>query len=111
MTNALTDAAKLSEQLTVANDELDRLRREQRRAARAPPGAASGTWADATRKLPAGDRARIADAINCARNIFRWARRRQRLKNTRWQYSNPGAELARLARLARHTREQRDTAA
>ena len=107
----LTDAAKLSEELTVANEELARLRAGQRRAARAAPGATTGTWAAATRKLPPKERARIADAINCARNIFRWARRQRRLENTRWQHGDPGAELRRLARIARRTRQQRDTAA
>jgi len=107
----LTDAAKLSEQLTIANEELARLRADQRRAARAAPGATSGTWAAATRRLPQKDRARIADALDCARNVFRWARRQKRLENTRWQGSNPGAELRRLVRLARRARHQRDTAA
>jgi len=107
----LTDSAKLSEQLTLANEELARLRASQQRAARAAPGATTGTWAAATRKLPPKERARIADAINCARNTFRWARRQKRLENTRWQGGNPGAELRRLARLARHPRQQRDTAA
>jgi len=83
----------------------------QRRAARAAPGATSGTWAAAARRLPAADRTRIADAINCARNVFRWARRQRRLENTRWQHGDPGAELRRLARLARHARHHRDTAA
>ena len=59
----------------------------------------------------ADDRARIADAVNCARNIFRWARRRRRLENTRWQHGIPAAELRTLARLARRTRQKRDTAA
>ena len=107
----LTDSARLSEQLTVAHEELARLRTGQRHAARAAPGATAGTWAAATRRLPPKDRARIADAINCARNIFRWARRRRRLENTRWQHGNPGAELRRLARLARRTQQQRDAAA
>jgi len=107
----LTDSARLSEQLTVANEELARLRARQQRSARAAPGTTSGTWAEATRKLPPSDGARIADAINCARNIFRWARRRRRLENARWQYGDPGAELRRLARLARRERRQHETAA
>ena len=107
----LTDSARLSEQLTVANEELARLRAGQQRAARAAPGATSGTWAAATRRLPPDDRARIADAVQCARNIFRWARRRRRLENTRWQHGDPGSELRRLARSARRTQRQRDTAA
>jgi len=107
----LTDSAKLSEQLTLANEELARLRASQQRAARAAPGATTGTWAAATRKLPPKERARIADAINCARNVFRWTRRRRRLENTRWQHGDPGAELRKLTRLARRTRQQRDTAA
>jgi hypothetical protein len=106
MRNNLTDAATLSERLTVTNNELARLRTEHQRAARAAPGATSGAWTAATRNLPPDDRARIVDAINCARNVFRWARRRRRLENTRWHHGHPNAELARLARLARHTREQ-----
>ena len=109
--NRLTDSAKLSEQLTVANEELSRLRAGQQRAARAAPGATSGTWASATRRLPPDDRARIADAVQCARNIFRWARRRRRLEKTRWQHGNPGAEIRRLARLARRPRPHDDAEA
>ena len=109
--NRLTHAARLSEQLTVANEQLSRLRTEQTDAARAAPGATSGTWAAATRKLPPDDRARIADAVNCARNILRWARRRRRLENTRWQHGTPAAELRTLARLARRRQQKRDTAA
>lgn len=105
----LTDSAKLSEQLTVANEELARLRTGSRRAGRATPGATGGTWATATRRLPAEDRKRIARAINGARNIFRWARRRKRIENARWQGSNPGAELRRLAQLAQRN-EQRQHA-
>ena len=107
----LTDSAKLSEQLTLANKELARLRAARQHAARAAPGATSGTWAVGTRKLPPDDRARIADAVHCARNIFRWARRRRRLENTRWQGGSPAAELRTLAGLARRTRQKRDTAA
>ncbi len=107
----LTDSAKLSEQLTVANEEVARLRASHLHAARAAPGATTGTWNAATRKLPSKDRTRIAGAINCARNIFRWARRRRRLENTRWQHGHPGAELRRLARLARRPVHRRDTAA
>ncbi len=107
----LTDSAKLSEQLTIANEELARLHANQRHAARATPSATSGTWATATRGLPPEDRARITDAINCARNVFRWARRRRRLENTRWQRGNPGGELRTLTRLARRARRQRTTAA
>lgn len=107
----LTNAAKLSEQLTVANEELARLRANQRHAARAAPGATSGTWAAATRRLPPKDRARIADAIDCARNVFRWARRRRRLENTRWQRGDPGAELRTLTRLVHRARRQQTTAA
>ena len=97
----LTDSAKLSEQLTLANEELARLRAAGQRTARTAPGAVSGTWATATRNLPAPDRARIAEAINCARNIFRWARRRRRLENTGWQRSDPGTELRTLTRRIR----------
>ncbi|MCY4123057.1 MAG: hypothetical protein OXG72_19290 [Acidobacteria bacterium] len=104
----LTDSAKLSEELTVANEEPARLRAGDRRAARAAPGATGGTWAAATRRLPSEDRKRIARAINGARNIFRWARRRKRLENARWQGGNPGAELRRLARLAQGNEERRD---
>ena len=107
----LTDSAKLSEQLTLANEELARLRAAQQHAARAAPGATSGTWAAGTRKLPPDDRARIADAVHCARNIFRWARRRRRLENTRWQGGNPGAEIRKLARLARRPRPHDDAEA
>ena len=107
----LTDSAKLSEQLTLANEELAHLRGSQQHAARAAPGATTGTWAAATRKLPPEDRARITDAIDCARNIFRWARRRRRLENTRWQHGHPAAELRALARLARRAERQRNTAA
>ena len=111
MKTNLTDAAKLSEQLTVANEELARLRANERRTARSTPGATSGTWTRATRKLAPDDRARIADAINCARNIFRWSRRRKRLENTRWQHGDPGSELRRLTRLTRRARGQQNTAA
>ncbi len=107
----LTDSARLSEQLTLANEELARLRANQRHAARAAPGAAAGTWAAATRRLPSADRARIADAVNCARNVFRWARRRRRLENTRWQHGHPEAELRALVHLVRRARRQRTTAA
>ena len=107
----LTDSAKLSKQLTIANEELARLRANQRHVARAAPGATTGTWAAAARRLPPEDRARIADAINCARNVFRWARRRRRLENTRWQRGNPGGELRALARLVRRAQRQRTTAA
>ncbi|MYD85245.1 MAG: hypothetical protein F4018_13850 [Acidobacteria bacterium] len=107
----LTDSAKLSEQLTRANQELARLRAAQERAARAAPGATCGTWAEATRKLQPADRARIADAIHYARNIFRWARRRNRLENTRWQRGDPGAELRTLVRRICRKRRQRNTAA
>ena len=97
----LTDSAKLSEQLTLANEEIARLHAAGERTARTTPGAASGTWATATRNLPAGDRTRIADAIGCARTIFRWARRRRRLENTGWQRSDPGTELRTLTRRIR----------
>ena len=109
--NRLTDSAKLSEQLTVANEELSRLRAGRKDTARATPGATSGTWAAATRRLPPDDRARSADAVNCARNIFRWARRQRRLANTRWQHGSPAEELRTLARFARRARRKRDTAA
>ena len=104
----LTDSARLSEQLTVANEELARLRAGNRCAARAAPGATGGTWAAATRRLPPEARKRIARAINGARNIFRWARRRKRLENARWQGGNPGAELRRLAHLAQVKGKRRD---
>ena len=107
----LTDSAKLSEQLTIANEELARLRAERQRTGRTAPGATAGTWAAATRDLPQTDRKRIADAINCARNIFRWARRRRRLENAQWQRSDPGSELRTLVRRIRIERHKRDTAA
>ena len=107
----LTDAAKLSEQLTLANEELARLRAGQQHAARATPSAKAGAWTAATRNLPEADRKRITDAINCARNIFRWARRRRRLENAQWQRSDPGSELRTLVRHIRRERRKRDTAA
>lgn len=107
----LTDSAKLSEQLTRTNEELARLRADSRRSGRTAPGATTGTWAAATRGLPESDRGRIADAIDCARNVFRWARRRQRLENTGWQRGDPGSELRTLARRIRLERHKRGAAA
>lgn len=107
----LTDSAKLSERLTVANEELARLHADQQRTGRAAPGATTGTWEAATAKLPAADRARIRDAIECARNIFRWARRRRRLENTSWQRGDPGTELRTLARRIREQRPPNDSSA
>ena len=107
----LTDAAKLSDRLTQTNEELARLRADNRQSGRTAPGATAGTWAAATRHLPQSDRVRIADAINCARNVFRWARRRRRLENAQWQRNDPGSELRTLARRIRLKRRERDTAA
>ena len=98
---SLTATAKLAEELTRAQNEIARLRTEQKHAARATPEAASTTWSAATARLPAEDRRRIDDAVKAARNIFRWARRRRRLENTRWQHGDPARELRLLGRLAR----------
>lgn len=107
----LTDSAALSEQLTIAKEELAGLRADQRRAARTAPGATTGTWANATRKLPPGDRRRITAAVESARNIFRWARRRRRLENARWERGDPTTELVTLVRGIKGERGQRDSAA
>lgn len=107
----LTDSAKLSEQLTRTNEELARLRADSLRSGRTAPGATAGTWAAATRDLPQTDGKRITDAINCARNVFRWARRRRRLENARWQRGNPGSELQTLTRRIRLERHKRGAAA
>ena len=66
-----TDSAKLSEQLTVANEELPGLRAGRKDGR---PGRAGRNVRDMGRRraqaAPRRDRARIADAVNCARNIF-----------------------------------------
>ena len=104
---SLTAMAKLAEELTHAQNEISRLRTQQERAGRATPGAASTTWAAATARLPPEDRRRIDDAVNAARNIFRWARRRRRLENTRWQHGDPAGELRVLAKLARREKTRK----
>ena len=108
MRNNLTDAAKLSEELTLAKAEIARLRAAANHPGRTAPAAASGTWHSATRKLPPKDRKRIANAVEAARNIFRWARRRRRLENTSWERGDPGTELRTIVRGIREERERRE---
>ena len=96
---SLTRAAATTEKLTQAQEEIRTLRRLHQ----PQPGLTAGiqSWQAAVRKLAAADRKQILDTVIRARNLFRWARRRNRLKNLRWQRNDPQSELRKLARMAR----------
>ena len=109
----LTDSAKLSEQLTVANEELTRLRAGQQRAARTAPGATTGTWAAATRQLPRGDRARIPDASTApaTSSAGRGARDGWRTpagSTASWEPSSAGLPVSHSARERNGTQRHRN---
>ena len=97
---SLTKAAATTEKLTQAQEEIRTLRRIHQ----PPPGLAAGiqSWQAAVRKLGAADRKQILNTVIRARNLFRWARRRNRLKNIQWQGGDPQSELRGLARTARN---------
>ena len=98
----LTRAAATTEKLTQAQEEIKSLRRLRQPPTGLPAGIEA--WHTAVRRLAAADRKQILDTVIRARNRFRWARRRNRLKNIRWQRGDPQSELRSLARTARKDR-------
>ena len=105
---SLTKAATITEKLTQAQEEIKSLRRLRQPPTGLPAGIEA--WHTAVRRLAAADRKQILDTVIGARNLFRWARRRNRLKKIRWQRGDPQNELRWLARTARMDRtRQTDT--
>ncbi len=68
------------------------------------------SWQTAVQKLAAPDRKQILDTVIRARNLFRWARRRNRLQNIRWQRGDRQTELRTLAARTDRTRPAQATA-